>query len=42
MNMRKPALCCCFTWMSFSELNFIVAFLLTRKTLDGQFVVNIM
>ena len=29
-------LCCCFTWIVFSELNFTVAFLL-RKTRDDQF-----
>ena len=30
-------LCCCFTWIVFSELNFTVAFLLIRKTRDDQF-----
>ena len=31
--MKKPTLCCCFTWIVFIELNFTVAFLLIRK--DG-------
>ena len=36
--MRKPILCCWFTWILFIELNFTVAFLLIRKTWDGRFV----
>ena len=28
LEMKKPTLCCCFTWIVFIELNFIVAFLL--------------
>ena len=35
--MKKPTLCCCFTWIVFIELNFTVAFLLIRKTWDDQF-----
>ena len=35
--MEKPMLCFCFTWIVFIELNFTVAFLLIRKTRDGQF-----
>ena len=35
--MKKPTLCCCFTWIVFIELNFTVAFLLIRKTWDGRF-----
>ena len=37
LNMKKPTLCCCFTWKVFIELNFTVAFLLVRKTWDYQF-----
>ena len=36
--MKKPTLCCSFTWIVFIELNFTVAFLLIRKTWDDQFV----
>ena len=32
--MKKPTLCCCFTWIVLTELNFTVAFLLKRKTWD--------
>ena len=35
--MKKPTLCCCFTWIVFIELNFTVAFLLIRKTWDERF-----
>ena len=35
--MKKPMLCCCFTWIVFIEINFTVAFLLMRKTCDYQF-----
>ena len=38
LKMKKPTLCCCFTWVVFIELNFAVAFLLIRKTWDGRFV----
>ena len=31
LKMKKPTLCCCFTWIVFIELNFTVAFLLIRK-----------
>ena len=37
LKMKKPALCCCFTWIVFIELNFTVAFLLKRKTWDDRF-----
>ena len=37
LKMKKPKLCCCFKWIVFIELNFIVAFLLIRKTLDDRF-----
>ena len=37
LKMKKPTLCCCFTWIVFIELNFTVAFLLIRKTWDDQF-----
>ena len=37
LNMKKPTLCCCFTWKVFIELNFTVTFLLVRKTWDYQF-----
>ena len=37
LKMKKPTLCCCFTWIVFIELNFTVAFLLIRKTLDDRF-----
>ena len=35
--MKKPALCCCFTWIVFIELNFTVVFLFIRKTWDDGF-----
>ena len=35
--MKKPTLCCCFTWIVFIELNFTVAFLLIRKSWDDRF-----
>ena len=37
LKMKKPTLCCCFTWIVFIELNFTVAFLLIRKTWDHEF-----
>ena len=37
LKMKKPTLCCCFTWIVFIELNFTVAFLLIRKTWDDRF-----
>ena len=37
LKMKKPTLCCCFTWIVFIELNFTVAFLLIRKIWDDQF-----
>ena len=36
LKMKKPTLCCCFTWIVFIELNFTVAFLLIRKTWTGK------
>ena len=38
LKMKKPTLCCCFTWIVFIELNFPFAFLLIRKTWDDRFV----
>ena len=35
--MKKPTLCCCFTWIVFIELNFTVEFLLISKTWDNKF-----
>ena len=35
--IEKPTLCCCFTWIAFIELDFRAAFMLIRKTWDGQF-----
>ena len=35
--MKKPTLCCCFTWIVFIELNFTVVFLLIQKTWDEGF-----
>ena len=37
LKIKKPMLCCCFTWTVFIELNFTVAFLLIRKTWDDLF-----
>ena len=37
LKMKKPTLCCCFTWIVFIELNFTVTFLLIRKTQDDRF-----
>ena len=36
LKMKKPTLCCCFTWIVFIELNFTVSFLLIRKTWDDR------
>ena len=36
-KIEKPMLCCCFTWLVFIELNFLVPFLLLRKTWDDGF-----
>ena len=36
LKMEKPMLWCSFTWIVFIELNFIVAFLLIRKTWWGM------
>ena len=41
LKMKKPTLCCYFSWIAFIELNLTVAFLLIRKTCDGRFVGNI-
>ena len=37
LNMKKPTLCCCFTWIVFIKLNFTVAFLLIRKSWEDRF-----
>ena len=37
LKMKKPTVCCCFTWIVFTELNLTVAFLLIRKTWDDRF-----
>ena len=31
LKMKKPTICCCFTWIVFIEHNFTVAFLLIKK-----------
>ena len=41
MNIKKPMLCCCFTWIVFIELNITVAFLLIRKTWEYGFSGNV-
>ena len=38
--MKKVA-CCCFTRIAFTDLNFTAAFLLIKKTWDGQFVISV-
>ena len=38
LKMKKPALCCCFTWIVFIEFNFTVPLLLIRKTWNNRFV----
>ena len=37
LKMKKPTLCCYFTWIVFTELNLTIAFLLIRKSWDEQF-----
>ena len=37
LKMKKPRLCCYFTWIIFIELNFTVAFLLIKKTWNDRF-----
>ena len=37
LKMKKPTLCCCFTWIVLIELNFTVTFLPIRKTWDEEF-----
>ena len=37
LKLKKPTLCCCFTWMVIIELNFTVAFLLIMKPWDDVF-----
>ena len=37
LKMKKPTLCCYFTWIVFIELNLTIAFLLIRKSWDEQF-----
>ena len=41
LKMKKPTLCCCFTWIVFIKLNFTFAFLLIKKTWNGRFIGNI-
>ena len=36
-RQNEKALCCCFTWIIFIELNFTVAFLVIRKTWEDRF-----
>ena len=38
LKMKKPTLRCWFTWVAFIELNFTLAFLLTRKAWGGRFI----
>ena len=38
LEMKNLTLSCCFTWIVFIELYSTVAFLLIRKTWDGQFL----
>ena len=35
LKLKKPTLCCFFTWVVIIKLNFTVAFLLIRKMWDG-------
>ena len=35
LQMKKPTLCYCVTWIVFIEPNFTIASLLIRKTWDG-------
>ena len=37
LKMKKPTLCCYFTWTLFIELYFTAAFLLIRKTWEDRF-----
>ena len=39
LKMKKPTLCCCFTWIVFIEFNFTVAFLLIRKTWEDDLLI---
>ena len=41
LKMKKPMLCCCFTWIVFIELNFTVPFQLIRKTWDDGFACEV-
>ena len=36
LKMKKPTLCCCFTWIVFIELNYTVGFLLIKKTWEER------
>ena len=38
LKIKKPTVCCCFTWIAYIELNFRVGFLLIRKTWGCLFV----
>ena len=37
LKIKKPMLCCCFTWIVFIELNFTVALLSIRENWDDAF-----
>ena len=37
LKIKKPTLCCCFTWIVFIELNSTVALLLIRENWDDAF-----
>ena len=37
LKIKKPTLCCCFTWIVFIEHNFTVAFFLIGKTWEDRF-----
>ena len=41
VSLKKTMFCCCFGWIVFIELNFIVAFLLIRKTWNDQSAGNV-
>ena len=38
LKIENPALCCCFSWIVFIELDFTVAFMLIRKIWDDKFL----
>ena len=39
LKMKKPMLCCCFTWIVFIVIS--VTFLLIRKIWDDRFAANV-